>query len=261
MGKERIASVFGKGKKVLNVYFTAGYPSLGDTRKVMRALQSAGADLIEIGMPYSDPVADGPTIQACNQKALENGMNLRKLFEQLDGFRDEIEIPVVLMGYINPVLQFGAEDFVAQCQALGIDGTILPDLPLPEYVEDFKPMYDRAGLSNIFLISPQTSPKRVMEIDQATSGFIYMVSSNSITGGKGEMGEQQLAYFERINQMDLHNPRLIGFGISNHQSYTTACRYADGAIIGSAFLRVLQQEGNMEANIHQFVKKVKGETG
>ncbi|MBC8110598.1 MAG: tryptophan synthase subunit alpha [Verrucomicrobia bacterium] len=246
-----------KKQGILNLYFTAGFPKIDDTRTILTILQEAGADMIEIGMPFSDPIADGPTIQASNQQALDNGMNLKKLFEQLANFRSEIHLPVILMGYINPVLQFGIENFCKACQQVGIDGLILPDLPMQEYLEIYKPVFEKHGLLNIFLITPQTSENRIREIDENTEGFIYVVSSASTTGAKTAVSEEQMHYFERINTLNLKNPTLIGFGISDHQTFLRACKYANGAIIGSAFIKVLEQTHALKSDILNFVKKVK----
>ncbi|WP_026210888.1 tryptophan synthase subunit alpha [Flexithrix dorotheae] len=254
----RIDQVFQEKKNILNIYFTAGYPKLGDTVKIIKALEKGGADLIEIGMPYSDPVADGPTIQESNMEALENGMTITKLFEQLEGIRDHTNIPIILMGYINPVIQYGVERFVEKCKAIGIDGTILPDLPLPDFKREYKALFDKAGLYNIFLISPQTSEERIKQIDEASNGFIYMVSSNSITGAKDKIQEGQVEYYERVKSYNLRNKKLIGFGISNNETFTNACAYAEGAIIGSAFIKLLSQSDNLDKDIAEFVKSVKG---
>ena len=253
----RLDKLFQEKKDILNIYFTAGFPNLEDTMPILETLQAAGADMVEIGMPYSDPVADGPTIQESNQQALENGMTINKLFEQLADFRKKITVPVVLMGYVNPVLQYGAERFIEKCAEIGIDGTILPDLPAPEFEEELKPIYEKHQLHNVFLITPQTSEKRIKEIDRLSKGFIYMVSSNSITGAKSGIADKQLAYFERIHAMQLQTPRLIGFGISNHETFKRACSHAHGAIIGSAFIKLLAGSKNLQADIHQFVKEIK----
>lgn len=245
-----------KSEGILNVYFTAGYPELDDTRIVIKALAESGADLIEIGIPFSDPVADGPTIQESNMKALENGMTLKLLFEQLKGLRDEVGIPIVLMGYINPIIQYGMEAFCKKCEEVGVDGLILPDLPMFEYLQMYKSAFEQHGLLNIFLITPQTSEARIKEIDANSAGFIYMVSSASTTGAKTQISDDQEAYFERINQMGLQNPRLIGFGISNKETFQKACVNANGAIIGSAFIKALSQEGELKENINEFVKRV-----
>lgn len=247
-----------KPNRVLNVYFTAGYPKLDDTVSILKALESSGADLIEIGIPFSDPVADGPTIQASNDVALNNGMTLKLLMEQLKDIRNQVSVPIVLMGYINPIVQYGIERFCEDCAARGIDGLILPDLPMHEYLEVYKPIFEKNGLLNTFLITPQTSEARIREVDNNTSGFIYMVSSASTTGAKSGISEEQEAYFKRVNGMGLKNPRLIGFGISNKETFDKACENANGAIIGSAFIKVLGLEGDMEENIKEFVNGVIG---
>ncbi|EMR00751.1 tryptophan synthase subunit alpha [Cesiribacter andamanensis] len=247
-----------KQERILNVYFTAGYPQQGSTVPVLKALQKAGADIVEIGIPYSDPVADGPTIQASNQHALEGGMTMKRLFEQLKEIRNEVSLPLVLMGYFNPVLQYGVERFCQACAEVGIDGLILPDLPMYEYREVYQPIFQQYGLHNIFLISPQTSPERVREIDEHSSGFIYMVSSASITGARRDITDEQIRYFERINSMQLQRPRLIGFGISNRQTFEQACQHAQGAIIGSAFINLLGQSQDLEQDIIEFVSAIKG---
>ena len=243
---------------LLNVYFTAGYPQLKDTRTILRALQSAGADLVEIGMPYSDPMADGPTIQESNDVALANGMSIATLFDQLEGMREEIDLPIVLMGYVNPVMQYGLERFCQRCQEVGVDGLILPDLPMAEYLDMHKSLFDQYGLYNIFLITPQTSEARIRQIDENSHGFIYMVSSASITGAKGSITEGQVDYFNRVNGMGLRNPRLIGFGISNHETFSKACQYAKGAIIGSAFINLVRESQDLEKDITEYIHAVKG---
>ncbi|WP_420152780.1 tryptophan synthase subunit alpha [Siphonobacter sp.] len=255
----RITQLFQQqSQKLLNVYFTAGYPQLNDTRTILKNLQEAGADLVEIGMPYSDPVADGETIQVSNQRALENGMSLKVLFSQLEGMRDEIHVPVLLMGYINPVLQFGVEAFCQKCQEVGVDGLILPDIPVDVYEEEFKPTFEKYGLLNIFLITPQTTEKRIQYIDEVSQGFIYMVSSASITGAKTGISAEQEAYFDRIASLNLKNPRLIGFGISDNQSFEQASKKANGAIIGSAFIKAISQGSDLPSTIQTFVQGIKG---
>lgn len=253
----RIDQLFQQVKEpVLNIYFTAGYPQLGDTRRVLKAVQAGGAHIVEIGMPYSDPIADGETIQQSNQQALENGMSLAVLFEQLQGMRDEISVPVILMGYLNPVVQMGVETFCQKCQEVGVDGLILPDLPVEEYQEEYKPIFDRYGLINIFLITPQTSEARIRRIDEISSGFIYMVSSASVTGSTSGITPVMEAYFNRVNQMNLKNPRLIGFGIKDRETFLQASLHASGAIIGSQFIRVLEQATDLETDIIQYVESV-----
>lgn len=253
----RIDQAFEEKKDhLLNVYFTAGYPKLEDTVRVARALEAGGADLIELGLPFSDPVADGPTIQESSTVALKNGMTLKVLFEQLQELRNHVTVPVLLMGYINPVLQFGFEAFCRRCQQVGIDGLIIPDLPMYEYEELYKEVLDAHGLYNVFLITPQTSDERIRKIDDLSSGFIYMVSSASITGAKSGITPQQVSYFQRVKALNLKNRKLIGFGISNHETFGKACEYADGAIVGSAFIKQLEKDSSDEA-IKTFIHSLK----
>ncbi|WP_291725087.1 tryptophan synthase subunit alpha [Bernardetia sp.] len=245
--KNRIDSLFqNKSNGVLTIYFTAGFPKLDDTRQILTELAEAGTDLIEIGMPFSDPIADGETIQYSNKIALDNGMSIKKMFEQLEGIRNESgkikDTPIVLMGYINPVLQFGIENFCKKCQEIGIDGLILPDLPVFEYETTYKSIFKQYGLHTIFLITPQTSDERIKKIDDLSSGFVYMVSSNSTTGktNSSELSEKQSEYFNKIKNLKLKNPTQIGFGISDKKTFQQATSYANGAIIGSAFIRHLE---------------------
>lgn len=253
----RIHTLFNtKKERVLSIYFTAGFPNLEDTVPIMEAIEAGGADIIEIGVPYSDPVADGPTIQDSNQIALQNGMSMNKLFEQLVGFRAKVHLPVVLMGYLNPIMQYGMEAFCKKCKEVGVDGLILPDLPMQEYLDEYKALFESYGLVNTFLISPQTSEKRIREIDGNTDGFIYMVSSHSITGAKSGISEEQINYFERVREMNLKNPRLIGFGISNSETFTTASNYSNGAIIGSAFIKVLKNSENLKEDVQNYIQSV-----
>jgi tryptophan synthase alpha chain len=245
-----------KQDRVLSIYFTAGFPKLEDTIPVMEAIEAGGADIIEIGIPYSDPIADGPTIQDSNMIALENGMSMKKLFDQLKGFRAKVHLPVVLMGYLNPIMQFGMEEFCKKCKEVGVDGLIVPDLPMQQYLDEYKSLFDSYGLVNTFLISPQTSEKRIREIDENTDGFIYMVSSHSITGAKADISEEQIAYFERVKAMNLKNPRLIGFGISDAQTFTTASQYSNGAIIGSAFIKKIKDAQNLNQDIQDYIQSV-----
>ncbi len=252
----RIDEVFSKKKKgVLNIYFTAGYPKINDTLRIARTLEAAGVDIIEIGIPYSDPIADGPTIQDSSQKALDAGMSLKLLMRQLQDLRKHIKIPIILMGYINPVLQYGFTKFCQDCKEVGIDGVILPDLPMQEYAEMYQVTFEEYGIYNIFLMTPQTSEKRVLQINEASKGFIYMVSSASITGAKQEVSQAQIDYFERIQKMNLSVQRLIGFGISNKETFDNACQYASGAIIGSAFINQLNKDDSDEA-ITSFVGSI-----
>lgn len=251
-GPDRINKALQKPGKLVSIYFTAGFPELGDTVPVLRELQAAGADMVEIGLPFSDPLADGPTIQESSTRALRNGMTTNRLFDQLRGIREEIDIPLILMGYFNPVLQYGVEAFCEKCRESGIDGIILPDLPLEIYQRDYRQHFENNGLSMIFLISPQTSPERIRQIDAASDSFIYMVSSASTTGVQESFGQGQQAYFNRIGSMGLEHPQLVGFGISDARSFREATRTARGAIIGSAFIRLLEREGI--GGIRSFVK-------
>lgn len=255
--QNRINQLFEKKQNnIFSVYFTAGYPDLNDTVPTIQLLEQNGADLIEIGMPFSDPVADGPVIQQSSTVALKNGMSIKKLFEQLANIRESVNIPLILMGYVNPVMQYGVEAFCRKCQEVGIDGLIIPDLPLTVYQEEYQSLFEKYGLHNILLITPQTSDERIREIDNASSGFIYMVSSSSTTGIKNKASDFHVDYFERVNQLDLKNPRLIGFGISNRETFDNACKYAAGAIIGSAFVKALDQKLTLEERISGFVKTV-----
>ncbi len=248
-----------KKNDILNVYFTAGYPNIDDTVTILRALDEAGADLVEIGMPYSDPVADGETIQQSNQIALDNGMTVKLLFEQLAGIREQnINVPILLMGYVNPVLQYGVEAFCKKCQEVGVDGLILPDMPASVYEDEYKAIFDQYGILNIFLITPQTSEARIRHIDSISSGFIYMVSSASTTGAKSSISTDQEAYFTRVNEMGLKNPRLIGFGISDNETFKKAASQSAGAIIGSAFIKVISQATDLVGEVKAFVNMVRG---
>ncbi|HPG06281.1 MAG TPA: tryptophan synthase subunit alpha [Saprospiraceae bacterium] len=248
-----------KKQEILNIYFTAGYPGLGDTVKIIRHLADAGVDLVEIGIPYSDPLADGPTIQASSEKALANGMTLDLLFQQVKEARQQTDIPFILMGYFNPVLQYGEDRFFRACVHAGVDGLIIPDMPLHEYEQVYREKLKHHGLKISFLITPQTPEDRIRKIDDLSNGFIYMVSSSSITGAKTAIQASQLEYFRRVQAMHLKHPRLIGFGISNYETFNTACHYAAGAIVGSAFIKQLGQGANvpMEQQIHQFVQHIK----
>ena len=229
---------------LLSIYFCAGAPTLDGTADVIRTLAANGIDMIEVGMPFSDPMADGPVIQDAATRALRNGMSLRVLFEQLRDIRRDVDIPLILMGYMNPVLHYGFEAFCQKCAEVGIDGIILPDLPFQDYIEHFKPIADRYDIRVIMMITPETSEERIRFIDEHTDGFIYMVSSAAITGAQNSFDEAKLAYFNRINNMHLRNPRMIGFGISNKQTLESAQQNAAGAIIGSKFVTLLRETGN-----------------
>jgi tryptophan synthase alpha chain len=247
-----------KNGNILSVYFTAGYPFLDSTIEIVETLVEAGADIVEIGMPFSDPMADGPVIQKSNQAALKNGMSLKMLFNQLQNIRKKADIPLLLMGYLNPVLQFGVENFCRSSSEAGIDGVILPDLPLSVYTKEYQSVFEKYNLYNILLISPQSDNDRIKSIDRISRGFIYMVSSSSVTGGKGNFSDDQLFYFNRVKNLGLKNPGLIGFGISNHTAFMEACNYAGGGIIGSAFVNMLGMDGDMAENIKKFVKEIRG---
>lgn len=240
---DRIGEAMQKQGNLLSIYFTAGYPELQDTLPILRELQKTGVDIIEIGLPFSDPLADGPTIQQSSLAALKNGMTTKILFDQLRGVRPEIHIPLILMGYFNPVLQFGVEAFCRECQAVGIDGLILPDLPLEIYEKEYRPIFEQYGLKMIFLITPQTSAERIRKIDAASDAFIYMVSSASTTGAREGFEASAESYFQRISEMKLKNPQIVGFGISNAQTFSQATRFARGAIIGSAFIKNISEKG------------------
>jgi tryptophan synthase alpha chain len=246
-----------KTKNILSVYFTAGYPHLDSTTLIIRALADSGADMIEIGMPFSDPMADGPVIQRSNEKALQNGMSLDLLFRQLSGIRNKVKIPLLLMGYLNPVLQFGIANFCKCCKETGIDGVILPDLPPLVYYKQFLHFFEKSDLFNILLITPQSENERIIEIDRISHGFIYMVSSSSVTGIKRSFSDEQILYFNRVREMGLKNPCLIGFGISDQATFRIACKYAGGGIIGSAFVKMLGQDGSVVENISKFIKGIK----
>ncbi|MCR9264827.1 MAG: tryptophan synthase subunit alpha [Flavobacteriaceae bacterium] len=251
----RIKQKLQEDKKILSIYFTAGYPQLNDTVKVIQDLEKNGVDLIEIGLPFSDPLADGPTIQESSTIALKNGMHTELLFEQLKDIRETVSIPLIIMGYFNPVFQYGVEAFCQKCQEIGIDGLILPDLPLDVYQEEYEPIFKKYGLINVFLITPQTSEARVRAIDKASDGFIYMVSSASTTGAKSGFGTEQTQYFNRIASMELNNPQIVGFGISNSETFDQATKNTKGAIIGSAFIKHLTQNGVEQ--IGDFVNQIR----
>lgn len=252
----RIAELFKrKQERVLNVYCTAGYPQLDSTLTVMQALQSNGADLIELGMPYSDPLADGPVIQASSSKALQNGMTISKLFEQLNGFRKLIQVPVVLMGYLNPLLQFGFEKFCAKAAEVGIDGLIIPDIPMYEFETEYKQVLEKYNLNFIFLVTPETSKERILQLDSLSSGFLYAVSSSSITGVDKNFSPVE-TYLKQLKSLPLKNPVLVGFGIKDKASFDAASKYANGAIIGSAYIKTLEAGQDVERDTKAFLQKV-----
>lgn len=231
-----------KKKNILSVFFTAGFPALDDTRTIIVELQKQGLDMLEIGIPFSDPMADGPTIQHSSDVALSNGMSLRLLFSQLQGIRTEVSIPLVLMGYLNPIMQYGFEKFCQDCQRVGIDGVIIPDLPFIDYQKEYKAIAELYGIHIVMLVTPETSEARIRLIDEQTSGFIYLVSSASTTGAQQSFDKDRQAYFQRIQAMGLKNPYVIGFGISNKSTLESAQRNSNGAIIGSRFIQLLESE-------------------
>lgn len=251
----RINQKLQEDKKLLSIYFTAGYPNLEDTVPIIEKLQENGVDMIEIGLPFSDPLADGPTIQESSTKALENGMTSAILFDQIKDIRKTVNIPLIIMGYFNPMMQYGVEKFCAKCQEVGIDGLIIPDLPVDVYHENYQAIFEKYGLINVFLITPQTSDERIKFIDSISNGFIYMVSSASTTGAKNTFGDTQNSYFERIAKMNLKAPQIVGFGISNSETFTQATKTTKGAIIGSAFIRHLTNKG--VDTIGEFVKSIR----
>ena len=255
MSENRIDQLFRERKDVLSIYFTAGYPNLDDTGSIILGLQEAGANLIEVGIPFSDPVADGETIQKSSQKALENGMTLELLLKQLEAIKNDCSTPIILMGYLNPIIQFGIERFCKRCTEVGVDGLIVPDLPLRELEEHYSEIFETFGLKNVLLITPQTPDERIRLLDKLSTGFNYVVSSASTTGKTGSMSEEQLAYLARIKNMELTNPLMVGFGIYDKKGFDTVCNYADGAIIGSAFIKAISN-GDLEVKITEFIKSI-----
>jgi len=254
----RITELFKSGKKdILSVYFTAGYPSLNDTFRTITELEKRGVDMVEIGIPFSDPIADGPVIQKSGSKALLNGMTLSLLFEQLREIREYSQVPLVLMGYINPIVRMGIDTFLEHASRTGIDGVIIPDLPPEEYIEKHQAKFEKAGVFNNFLITPQTPDSRLQQIDEWSKGFLYMVSSAATTGSRESFDEKQLGYFKRVSDMKLKTPRLIGFGVSNHTTFEQACRYADGAIIGSAFIDAVSENGSLAQKVSGFLETIR----
>ena len=252
----RIDELFAKKKKnVLNVYCTAGYPQLNSTVEVLAALQQNGADIIEVGMPYSDPLADGPVIQQSNMVALENGMSISILFEQLQPARQTIQVPLILMGYMNPIMQYGLEKFCAAAEAVGVDGIILPDLPMFEFETIYQQLFEKHGLKFIFLVTPETGEERIRKIDKLSSGFLYAVSSSSTTGSNKAISDQS-DYFKKLQDMQLNNPVLVGFGIKDKATFQSAAAYTNGAIIGSAYIKALQHSTNIQATTKEFLNTI-----
>lgn len=250
-----------KDKNILNIYCTAGYPLLDSTLEVMGSLQEAGADIIELGIPYSDPIADGPVIQQSNMQALQYGMNMHLLFEQLKHMRQQVQLPVVLMGYLNPVMQFGIEAFCEAAVAVGVDGIILPDLPMYEFETEYQQYFQKYDLRFIFLVTPETGEDRIRELDKLSSGFLYAVSSSSTTGGQsqsGSPGDDREAYFMKLQQMNLSNPVLVGFGIKDKASFDAACKYTNGAIIGSAYIKALENTKDIGSATKDFINGIQG---
>jgi tryptophan synthase alpha chain len=245
-----------KKDNLLSIYYTAGYPELNTTVDIAEALEKAGADFLEIGFPYSDPVADGPTIQHSSQQSLDKGMTLNVLFEQLKDLRNRVTIPILLMGYVNPIVQYGVERFCKQAAEVGVDGVIVPDLPMYEYETMYSSYFKDNNLSNIFLVTPQTSPDRIQKIDGLSNSFIYLLSSSSITGGNLDVSVGIEDYYKRVKAMQLKNPTIIGFGISDNVTFKKACEYANGAIVGSKFVKLLDEENYLE-KIPEFVKSIR----
>lgn len=251
----RINQKLQETKKILSIYFSAGYPNLKDTVQIIEDLEKNGVDMIEIGLPFSDPLADGPTIQESSTQALHNGMTTQVLFDQLKDIRKTVSIPLIIMGYFNPMLQYGIDNFCKECAAIGIDGLIIPDLPVNVYADEYKATFEKYGLKNIFLITPQTSVERIHFIDSVSDGFIYMVSSASVTGSQTGFGSAQEDYFKRIADMNLKNSQVIGFGINNKETFEQATQFAKGAIIGSAFIQDLTKNGI--GKIREFVEAIR----
>jgi len=256
MGKERIKKIFNKKKPVLSLYLTAGYPELEAMPKLAKQIKDSGVDFIEVGMPYSDPLADGETIQHSSSRALQNGMNLETYFNQVSQIRKETNLPQIFMGYFNQILQFGPERFLQTCVDNGIDGLIIPDLPPEIYENRYKNLFNSYDLSLIFLVSPTSSDERVKKLDELSSGFVYVVSTSSTTGSSQNFGRSQIDYFKRIKKLLRKNPGVVGFGIDNHEKYVVANTYMDGAIIGSAFIKALSKKGDYLENAQKFIRHI-----
>jgi tryptophan synthase alpha chain len=252
----RIEKLFSlKKKNILSIYFTAGFPNINDTTTILKALQDHGADMVEIGIPYSDPLADGPVIQRSSVIALKNGMSIKKLFEQLNDCRSNIDLPLILMGYLNPVLQYGIDKFCNEAHHAGIEGIILPDLPMHEYNTEYKQIFEKYNLNFIFLVTPETSEERIRKIDSLSTGFVYAVSSSSVTGGNTNMSLQE-NYFKRLEAMHLKNPVMIGFGIKDNKTFSQACKHAAGAIIGTAYIKAMENSGDLERDTEKFLNSI-----
>ena len=241
---------------LLSIFVTAGFPNLNDTVEILKELEANGVEMVELGIPFSDPMADGPVIQEASGVAIENGMTLKLLFEQLKDIRKEVSIPILLMGYLNPVMQYGYEEFCKSCQEVGIDGVVLPDLPLYEYKKEYKELFESHGLANTFLITPETATERIKELDVLTNGFLYLVSSSSTTGKKSGI-DGTIDYLSRVKDMNLTSPSLIGFNIKDSESFKIACKYSNGAIIGTAFIKAIMNSNNFKITIKDFVSSIR----
>lgn len=254
---KRIKDAFQKKQDgLLSIFVTAGYPNVGDTVEVLKELEANGVDMVELGIPFSDPMADGPVIQEASGVAIENGMTLKLLFEQLKDFRKEVSIPVLLMGYLNPVMQYGYEEFCKSCEEVGVDGAILPDLPLAEYEEQYKDLFESHGLANVFLVTPETAPARIEKLDALTNGFLYLVSSSSTTGKKSGI-DGTVDYLKRVKDMGLASPTMIGFNIKDAESYKIATEYSNGAIIGTAFIKAIMNSSDLKRDIQKFIATIR----
>ncbi|MBK9257129.1 MAG: tryptophan synthase subunit alpha [Saprospiraceae bacterium] len=249
-------TILSKGKNVLNVYFTAGHPTLESTGTIIKALADNGVDLVELGMPYSDPLADGPTIQKSSEIALKNGQTISNIFSQVKAVRDHCHVPVILMGYFNQMLQYGSEKFLSDAHNAGIQGLIIPDMPMEIYESDYKKLFDKYQMEVSFLITPLTSEVRILQADRLSSAFLYIVSQSSITGKQGGISDQQIEYFNRIKSMNLNSPTLIGFGIHNKTTRDIATQYSNGAIVGSAFIRILEEASDFKIKIEKFISSL-----
>ena len=254
---KRLKNTFNTKGDILNIYVTAGFPNLNDTIEIVQELAKNGVDMVEIGMPFSDPLADGPTIQNSSQIAIKNGITLAIIFNQIKEIRKTVDIPIILMGYYNQVLQYGCNAFFEKAKSIGVDGFILPDLYLDVYEKEHQSKVEELGLNMVFLITPQTTDERIKLIDSKSSGFLYVVSSFAITGSKSDIQQSQIDYFKRIKKMELKTPKLIGFGISDKKTFNTACQYAEGAIIGSAFIKALHQAKDIKESTHKFISEIR----